>query len=84
MRFHKYEIEIKLKKHILRVREVRIAASIIIIISVFYLHICIQVYLKSSINHVILQVGVSLLNIIMVFLTMLVCIYNDDILYNIL
>ena len=63
MRFHKYKIEIKLKIHVLRVWEVGVAASIIIFISVFYLHICIQVYLKSSINHEILQVGESLLNI---------------------
>ena len=63
MRFHKYKIEIKLKIHVLRVCEVGVAASIIIFISAFYLHICIQVSLKSSINHVILQVGESLLNI---------------------
>ena len=44
IRFHKYKIEIKLKKHVLRVWEVEIAASIIIFISVFYLNLCIQVY----------------------------------------
>ena len=62
MRFHKYKIEIKKPCFKSLGGGVGIAAGIIIFISVLYLHLCIQVYLRSTINYVILQEGISWLN----------------------